>query len=129
MHVDPSSGEPTVQKLTIAMDVGTVVNPDGARAQIEGAALWGLSQTLYEQLSMSDGGIEQGNFDEYEMLRMDQVPEIDIVLIEQGQYPSGIGEPATAVVPAAIANAIDDAVGARVRSLPITADAIKAAMA
>ena len=129
VHVDPSSGEPTVQKLTIAMDVGTVVNPDGARAQIEGAALWGLSQTLYEQLSMSDGGIEQGNFDEYEMLRMDQVPEIDIVLIEQGQYPSGIGEPATAVVPAAIANAIDDAVGARVRSLPITADAIKAAMA
>ena len=129
VHVNPSSGEPTVQKLTIAMDVGTVVNPDGARAQIEGAALWGLSQTLYEQLSMSDGGIEQGNFDEYEMLRMDQVPEIDIVLIEQGQYPSGIGEPATAVVPAAIANAIDDAVGARVRSLPITADAIKAAMA
>ena len=84
---------------------------------------------MYEQLSMTDGGIDQGNFDEYQMLRMDQVPEIDIVLIEQGQYPSGIGEPATAVVPAAIANAIDDAVGARVRSLPITAGAIKAAMA
>jgi isoquinoline 1-oxidoreductase len=129
VHVDPSSGDPTVQKLTIAMDVGTVVNPDGAKAQIEGAALWGVSQTLHEQLSMSDGGIDQGNFDEYEMLRMDQVPEIDIVLIEQGQYPAGIGEPATACVPAAIANAIDDAVGARVRSLPITADAVKAAMA
>ena len=77
---------------------------------------------------MSNDGIDQGNFDTYEVLRMSDVPEIDIVLIQNGNYPAGIGEPATALVPASIANAIHDAVGARVRNLPITAEAIKSAM-
>ena len=129
VHVDPSSSEPTVKKLTIAMDVGTVVNPDGALSQIEGSALWGVSHALRERATMSNGAIDQTNFDTYEVLRMSDVPEIDIVLVQNGNYPAGIGEPATALVPASIANAIDDAVGARVRSVPITADAIKAAMA
>jgi len=129
VHVDPASGEPTVKKLTIVMDVGTVVNPDGALSQIEGSALWGVSHALLERATMSNGGIDQTNFDTYEVLRMSDVPEIDIVLVQNGNYPAGIGEPATALVPASIANAIDDAVGARVRSVPITADAIKAAMA
>ena len=129
VHVDPSSGTPTVKKLTIAMDVGTVVNPEGARAQIEGSSLWGVSHALRERATMSNGAIDQGNFDTYDTLRMSDVPELDILLIEHGNYPAGIGEPAVALVPAAIANAIDDAVGARVRSLPITPEAIKAAMA
>ncbi len=129
VHVDPASGTPTVKKLTIAMDVGTVINPDGAISQIEGSALWGVSHTLLERATMSNGGIDQGNFDTYEVLRMSDVPELDIVLIQHGNYPVGIGEPAAALVPASIANAIDDAVGARVRGLPITSDAIKAAMA
>ena len=128
VHVDPSSGEASVKKITIAMDVGTVVNPDGAIAQIEGSALWGVSHALRERATMSNGGIDQGNFDTYEVLRMSDVPEIDIVLIQNGNYPAGIGEPATALVPASIANAIHDAVGARVRNLPITAEAIKSAM-
>ena len=128
VHVDPSSGSPTVKKLTIAIDVGTVVNPDGALSQIEGSALWGISHALREKATMSDGGIDQGNFDTYEVLRMDEVPELDIVLIPNESYPVGIGEPTVALVPASIANAIDDAVGARVRALPITSDAIKAAM-
>jgi isoquinoline 1-oxidoreductase len=129
VHVDPASGAPTVKKLTIAMDIGTVVNPDGALAQLEGSALWGVSHALKEKCTLSNGAIDQANFDTYEVLRIDEVPEVDITLIESGHYPAGTGEPVVTVVPPAIANAIDDAVGARVRELPITADAIKAAMA
>lgn len=129
VHVNPSSGHPTVRKLTIAMDIGTAVNPDGCLQQIEGSALWGVSHALKEKATMSNGGIDQQNFDTYETLRIDEVPEIDVVLIQNGHYPAGTGEPVVTVVPAAIANAIHDAVGARVRHIPITADDIKAAMA
>ena len=129
VHVDPASGAATVKKLTIAMDIGTVVNPDGTMAQLEGSALWGVSHALKEKCTVSNGAIDQANFDTYEVLRIDEVPEVDITLIESGHYPAGTREPVVTVVPPAIANAIDDAVGARVRELPITADAIKAAMA
>ena len=94
------------------MDVGTAVNPKNVEAQIEGSALYGISRVLYEDITMSNGSIDQGNFDTYDTLRMSDVPELDILLIEHGNYPAGIGEPAVALVPAAIANAIDDAVGA-----------------
>ena len=128
VHVDPSSGTPHVLKLTIAMDVGTAVNPDGCMAQIQGSALWGVSHAIREKATMADGQIEQSNFDTYEVARMGDVPEIDVVLIQNGHYPAGTGEPVVTVVPAAIANAIHSAVGARVRELPITPEAIKAAM-
>jgi len=117
-----------VLKLTIAMDVGTAVNPDGCMAQIQGSALWGVSHAIREKATMADGQIEQSNFDTYEVARMGDVPEIDVVLIQNGHYPAGTGEPVVTVVPAAIANAIHSAVGARVRELPITPEAIKAAM-
>ena len=129
VHVNPASGAVTVKKLTIAMDIGTVVNPDGTRAQLEGSALWGVSHALKEKCTVTNGAIDQTNFDTYEVLRIDEVPEVDITLIESGQYPAGTGEPVVTVVPAAIGNAIYNAVGARVRELPMTADAIKAAMA
>jgi len=128
VHVDPKSGQPTVKKLTIAMDVGTAVNPDGCKAQIEGSALWGCSHALLEKATMKGGQIEQDNFDTYLVGRMEHVPEIDITLIQNGHYPAGTGEPVVTVVPAAIANAIHDAVGARVREMPITPEAVKAAM-
>jgi isoquinoline 1-oxidoreductase len=126
--VDPSSGEVTLKKLTVAMDVGTAVNPDGIRAQVEGSTLWGASIALLEKGSMKDGGIEQTNFDTYTPMRMSQMPELDISIIANGEAAVGVGEPAVTVVAPAIANAIFNAVGARVRSLPITADAVKAAM-
>ena len=126
--VDASSGEFTVDKLTIAMDVGTAVNPDGVRAQIEGSVLWGLSIATKEQATMKDGAIEQDNFDSYTPLRMADMPELDITIESPGHYPTGCGEPGVTAVAPAIANAIFNAVGARVRSLPITAEAVKAAM-
>src|SRR6202790_188320 len=122
------SGEVKVKKLTVATDVGTQVHPDNIRAQVEGAALWGLSLAMYEKATPKDGGIEQTNFDTYTPLRMSQVPEVAITVIANGEKPTGVGEPAVTVVAPAIGNAIFNACGARVRSLPITAEAVKGAM-
>jgi isoquinoline 1-oxidoreductase subunit beta len=122
------SGEVKVKKLTVATDVGTAVHPDNIRAQVEGAALWGLSLALYEKATLKDGGIEQTNFDTYTPLRMSQMPEVAVNIIANGEHATGVGEPAVTVVAPAVANAIFNASGARVRSLPITAEAVKAAM-
>ena len=128
VHVDPKSGEVTLKKVTVAMDVGTIVNPDGVRAQIEGSIFWGASLALLEKATMKDGGIEQRNFDGYTPMRMSQIPEIDVSIIGNGEPAVGCGEPAVTVIAPAVGNAIFNAVGARVRSLPITAEAVKAAM-
>ena len=122
------SGEVKVKKLTVATDVGTQVHPDNIRAQVEGAALWGVSLALYEKATLKNGGIEQTNFDTYTPLRMSQVPEVAISVIANGEKATGVGEPAVTVVAPALANAIFNACGARVRSLPITAEAVKANM-
>ncbi|WP_315775785.1 MULTISPECIES: xanthine dehydrogenase family protein molybdopterin-binding subunit [unclassified Bradyrhizobium] len=122
------SGAVTVKKLTVATDVGTQVHPDNIRAQVEGAALWGLSLAMYEKATLKDGGIEQTNFDSYTPLRMSQVPEVAIAVIANGEKATGVGEPAVTVVAPALGNAIYNACGARLRSLPITAAAVKAAM-
>ena len=122
-------GTVTVKKLTVATDVGIAVNPDGIRAQIMGGASWGLSLAMHEIATMKDGAIEQTNFDTYTPMRMADVPEIDIAIIANGdEYPRGVGEPAVTVIAPALANAIFNAVGARVRSLPITPEKIKAVM-
>ena len=122
------SGEVKVKKLTVATDVGTQVHPDNIRAQVEGAALWGLSLAMYEKATLKDGGIEQTNYDTYTPLRMSQTPEVAISVIANGEHATGVGEPAVTVIAPALANAIFNACGARVRSLPITAEAVKASM-
>ena len=122
------SGEVKVKKLTVATDVGTQVHPDNIRAQVEGAALWGLSLAMYEKATLKDGGIEQTNYDTYTPLRMSQTPEVAISVIANGEHATGVGEPAVTVIAPALANAIFNACGARVRSLPITAEAVKAGM-
>jgi len=107
------------------MDVGTIVNPDGVCAKIQGL---GASLAMLEKGSMKDGGIEQRNFDSYTPMRMSQIPEIDVSIIANGEPAVGRGEPAVTVIAPAIGNAIFNAVGVRVRSLPITSEAVKAAM-
>src|SRR5476651_1438882 len=113
---------------TSVATVSTQVHPDNIKAQVEGAALWGLSLAMYEKATLKDGGIEQTNFDTYTPLRMSQVPEVAISVIANGEKATGVGEPAVTVVAPALANAIFNACGARVRSLPITAEAVKGAM-
>jgi isoquinoline 1-oxidoreductase len=126
--VNPADGSFKVDRLTVAMDLGTVVNSDGVKAQIEGSTLWGMSLALFEKAPLKNGALQVSNFDGYTPLRMSQMPDLDISVIANNDPPSGCGEPAVTVVAPAIANAIFNAVGARVRSLPITADAVKAAM-
>jgi isoquinoline 1-oxidoreductase beta subunit len=121
-------GNVKVKKLTVASDVGTAVNPDGVRAQVMGAAAWGMSLALLEAGTLKDGAIEQSNFDSYTPMRMADMPDIDVTIISNGEMATGCGEPAVTVVAPAIGNAVFNAVGARVRALPITAEAVKAAM-
>ena len=128
VEVDPKTGEFKVNRLTIAMDLGTVINPDGVKAQIEGSTLWGMSLALFEKAPLENGALQVSNFNDYTPLRMSQMPDLDISIIANNDPPSGCGEPAVTVVAPAIANAIYNAVGARVRSLPITAEAVKAAL-
>jgi isoquinoline 1-oxidoreductase len=122
--VDPKSGSYRINRLTIAMDPGTVVNPLNAKAQIQGSALWGASQVLAERLTLKNGAIEQSNFHDYTPIRLTDVPVIDVELIDSGHHPSGVGEPASTVVAPAVANAIFNAVGVRVRHMPITAESV-----
>jgi isoquinoline 1-oxidoreductase subunit beta len=117
-----------VKKLTVATDVGTAVNPDGVRAQVMGGAQWGLSLATLEKATMKDGALQQDNFDSYTPARMADMPEIDIAVIANGEPARGTGEPTVTVVAPAIGNAIFNAVGARVRGLPITADSVKEAI-
>ena len=128
VKVDPNSGDLTVKKVTVAMDVGTAVNPEGVKKQIEGSTLHGISLALYEDMTMKNGSIEQTNYDTWTPMRLDQAPEVETIIIQNGHYPAGTGEPATTVVAPAIANAIENAVGARVRSIPMTPEKIKSAL-
>ena len=122
--VDPQTGQYKINRLTIGMDPGTVINPLNAKAQAQGAALWGASQVMAERLTIKDGALEQSNFHDYTPIRLADVPPIDVELIDSGHHPSGVGEPASTVVAPAVANAIYNAVGVRVRHMPITAEAV-----
>ncbi len=117
--VDPSSGDVTLKKLWQTIDVGTVVNPDGAMAQAEGAALWGVSLALHEGAQFANGEVLEQNLDRYTPLRMSDVPELDIAFVDSDEFPSGLGEPPLIPVAPAIGNAIFAATGQRVRELPI----------
>jgi CO/xanthine dehydrogenase Mo-binding subunit len=129
VRVDRASGHITVEKLTLVVDAGTVVHPDGALAQVEGAALWGLSMALYEGSEFVNGQPRDTNLDTYRLLRMGDTPEIDVEFLRSTETPVGLGEPATTVVAPAIANAIFAASGARVRHLPIRPEAVRQALA
>jgi CO/xanthine dehydrogenase Mo-binding subunit len=126
--VDKNSGKVTLQKLTVVIDAGTIVHPDGALAQTEGAALWGASMALHEGTEFVNGQVRDVNLNSYRPMRMSDVPELDIEFVDSEMQAVGLGEPATTVVGPAIGNAIFAASGARVRHLPITAAAVKEAL-
>ena len=127
VHVDRKTGVITVEKLSIVTDAGTVVDPNGALAQVEGAALWGLSMALHEGTEFEKGQVRDHNLDTYRPLRMAFVPEIEIAFVESTEVPVGLGEPATTVIAPAIANAVFAAVGVRLRHIPIRPEDVLAA--
>jgi len=128
VRVSRGNGVVTLEKLTLVVDAGSIVHPDGALAQVEGAALWGASMALHEGTEFVKGQVKDTNLDTYTPLRMGDVPEMDIELVESAEMPTGLGEPATTVVGPAIANAIFAAVGARLRHLPMRSPAVLQAL-
>jgi isoquinoline 1-oxidoreductase subunit beta len=129
VRVDRASGRIIVEKLTMVIDAGTIIHPDSAEAQVEGAALWGLSMALHEGTEFVNGQPKDTNLNSYPLLRMGDVPEVDVEFLPSREAPVGLGEPATTVVAPAIGNAIFAAVGVRLRHLPIRRDAVLQALA
>jgi isoquinoline 1-oxidoreductase beta subunit len=129
VHVDRATGQVTAEKLTLVIDAGTIIHPDSAEAQVEGAALWGLSMALREGTELVNGQPKDTNLNSNPVLRMSDVPEVEVEFLPSTEMPTGLGEPATTPVAPAIANAIFAATGARVRHLPIRAQAVLEALA
>jgi isoquinoline 1-oxidoreductase beta subunit len=125
VRVDRKTGIVTVEKLSVAVDAGTIVHPDGALAQVEGASLWGLSMALHEGTTFTKGQVADTNLDGYTPLRMGDVPDMAIEFLPSTEVPVGLGEPATTVVAPAIANAIFAAVGIRLRHLPMRSEDVR----
>ncbi|WP_424985727.1 molybdopterin cofactor-binding domain-containing protein [Microbulbifer sp. S227A] len=128
VHVDRETGRIEVQKLWLVIDAGTIIDPDGARAQCEGAALWGVSMALFEGTAIEAGQVRDRNLDSYTPLRMIDAPELHIELVDSTEAPVGLGEPGVTGIAPAIANAIYNAVGVRLRHLPMTPDMMRAAL-
>ena len=115
-----------VNRVVAVVDAGLVIHPEGASAQVEGAITMGLSAALGEEITVTGGRVDQGNFDRYPLLRISQAPRIEVHFVEGGKAPQGLGEPALPPVAAALANAIFQASGRRIRRLPLTASGIVA---
>ncbi len=118
-------GEVKVHRVTVAADMGHMVNPDTVEAQLQSSIIFGMGAVLKHQITMTNGRVQQANYDSFAPVRFFEAPKIDIVLVKSSEAPGGIGEPATAVVAPAIANAVAQLTGKRVRRLPITAEALK----
>jgi isoquinoline 1-oxidoreductase beta subunit len=129
VRVNRNNGYVTVEKLTLVIDCGTIIHPDSAEAQVEGAALWGLALALYEGTEFVNGQPKDTNLNSYRVLRMGDMPEIEVEFLPSTEAPVGLGEPATTPVAPAIANAIFAATGARLRHLPIRPQAVLDALA
>jgi CO/xanthine dehydrogenase Mo-binding subunit len=130
VEVNRSSGDIRVTRFSIVHDCGQIINPDGARNQIEGSVVQTISRTLLEEVKFNRSTITSRDWVTYPILTFPQIPEIDIELISRPtEKPWGVGEATAAIVPAAISNAVFDATGIRLRSAPFKPDKIKAALA
>ena len=122
-EVEPN-GEVHLRRVTSAVDTGIAVNPDTIVAQLEGGLIFGLTAALYGEITIEKGRVQQSNFNDYRMLRIDEVPKIDVHLVRSGETPGGIGETGTIGGPPALRNAIYAATGVALRRLPIDRAAI-----
>ena len=129
LRVERESGEIQLQRAVVAADAGQIVHPEGLRNQLEGAFLQAASWTLLEEVGYGPHGITSTDWRSYPVLRFPDAPEVEVVLLSQPGYPFlGVGEGAQGPAPAAIANAVFDAAGIRLRRIPFTPERVKAAL-
>jgi isoquinoline 1-oxidoreductase subunit beta len=112
-------GAVRVRRVVCAVDCGTVVNPDTVRAQIQSAIIFGVTAALRGEITLKGGRVEQSNFHDYQMLRMNEAPAIEVYIVESGEAPGGMGEAGTSAIAPAVTNAIFAATGKRIRKLPV----------
>ena len=115
------AGDLRVHRIVCAVDCGTVINPDTVTAQIEGGVNFGISAALWGEVTLKNGRVEQSNFHNYRVLRMNEAPTIEVHLVRNLEAPGGLGEPGTSVTAPALANAVFAATGKRIRKLPLRA--------
>jgi isoquinoline 1-oxidoreductase beta subunit len=120
-EAEMTGGEVHVPKVTAVIDCGRAVNPNIVKQQIEGGIIYGLSAALWGRVTLKDGAVEQSNFHDYRVVRMNEAPAIEVIILDTGNEPGGVGEPGTAVLAPAVCNAVFAATGRRVRSLPLEA--------
>ena len=120
-------GRIKVHKVTVASDAGHMVNPDTVEAQIQSSIIFGLGAATMQEITLDKGRVQQTNYNTFPVVRMNEAPAIDIILVSSTEKPGGMGEPATALIAPAVANALATLTGKRLRKLPMTADAIKSA--
>ena len=120
-------GTPRVHRVVAAVDCGQVVNPEIIRRQIEGSIVYGLTAALYGRITFKDGRVEQGNFHDYPLMRMNEMPRVEVHILPSTEAPGGIGEPGTPPIAPAVANAIFAATGKRLRALPFDTAQLKRA--
>jgi isoquinoline 1-oxidoreductase beta subunit len=124
LEISMKDGAPQVHRVTVVADPGRMVNPDTVEAQIQSSVVYGLSAALWGEITVDKGRVQQFNFDTYRVMRHNEVPAIDITLLESREKPGGIGEPATSLMAPALANAVFAATGKRVRRMPIRPETI-----
>lgn len=122
-----ADGNVKVHRVVCAVDCGQVVNPDTVIAQMEGGIIFGLTAALYGEITIKDGRVQQKNFYDYKMLRMNETPRIEVYIVPSTEKHGGVGEPGTPPIAPAVVNAIFAATGKRIRSLPIRAEELKKA--
>jgi CO/xanthine dehydrogenase Mo-binding subunit len=129
VEVNKKTGRVRVTRAVVSHDVGIIINPNGLRAQIEGNVVHGVSRALFEEVAISGKRSESRNWESYNVMRFTDMPAIKIALINRPNEPAkGSGENAMTAIPAAVANAIFDATGARLRRLPFTPARVRAAL-
>ncbi len=128
VSVDQNTGKIKVHNFWIAVDPGLVIQPDHVHGQLESAVVYGLSAALLEELSVKGGAVQQSNFNDYQVLRMSDMPEIHTKIVTTDNPPTGMGEIGVVTVAPAIANAIFQLTGTRLRHLPMSAERVKAAL-